>query len=116
MRLTFRAVPSKIELACSMQPLDDAPNRFCFQIRAANHPWRAGSHLLLLQQPSLHQSLDGTVTDPTDPSGFAQADTLRIGSRSFLTGNGIGVPGCGHSVLIPPFSFACAISKSVQHG
>jgi hypothetical protein len=27
MRLAFRAVPVKFELACPMKPLDDAPNR-----------------------------------------------------------------------------------------
>ena len=71
MRLAFRAVPLKFELAGPMKPLDDAPNRLCVEIRAANDPWRAGSHLLLFQQARFHQPFDGTVTDATHPSCFA---------------------------------------------
>src|SRR5712692_8241400 len=116
MRLAVRAVPLKFELACPMKPLDDAPNRLCVQIRATNRPWRAGSDLFLLQQAGLHEALNSMVTDTTHPSRFAQADSFRIGSRSFLTRNRRGVPGRGHSVLIPLFPLARAISEAVQYG
>ena len=114
LRLSVQTVPLKIELAGAMKPVDDASNRIGIQIRPPNHPRCAGCRLLPLQQARLHEPFDRTVTDLTDPGRFAQTDSLRIGLRSFLTGNRIIVPGGGHTGLIPPFPLSGAISLSVR--
>jgi len=116
MWLARRTVPFKIELACSTEARDDAPNWLGIQIRAANLPRSTGSGLLSLQQTRLHQTLDGAVTDTTHASRFAQADSCGIGERSPLTCNRMVMPGSGHTVLIPRFSFPRAVAESVQHG
>ena len=78
LRLIFHTSPSQNELACSAELLDDAPHRFCAQIRATNFPWSTRGRLFPLQKARFHESLDGTMTNTTQPSRFIQADSVRI--------------------------------------
>ena len=55
------------------------------------------------------------VTDAAYSRSFAQTHSLRIRQSSLLTGNGMIAPGCCHTNLIAPLSFARGVAASVQH-
>jgi len=101
-RLVIRAVPLQNELAGPTEPFDDAANRLGIQIGTTNLPRRARSSLFTLQQPRFYQSRYRMVTDATKPGGFAQADSLRVRYRTFLTWNRMVAPCCGDPDLVPP--------------
>ena len=83
------------------------------QIRAPNFPGRAGCRLFALQQVCLNQPFDRAVTDPTDPSSLAQADSLKVGLGALLPWNRMVTPSRGYTLLIPPFPLARGMSESV---
>jgi len=101
-RLTFRAVPLENQLAGPKESLDDTANWLSIQIGTANFPRSTRSGLLALEQPRFYQSLNRMVTHAREPSGFAQADSLRVGRRAFLTWNRMIAPRCGDTDLVPP--------------
>ena len=76
--LTFHTTPSQNELAGLAKLLDDAPYRFCAQVRATDFPGSSWDGLFPLQQPRLDEPLDRTVTNAAQPCGFIQADSFRI--------------------------------------
>src|ERR1700687_2772699 len=82
LRLIFHTYPSQNKLACPAELLDDAPHRFCVQIRAANFPWSTGGRLFPRQKARFHESLDGTMANAGQPSRFIQADSVRVSERA----------------------------------
>ena len=72
--LIVRTAPLQVELACPMQPLDDAPNWLGLQICAVDRPWRPRSQLLVLQHAGFHEAFDGAVADPP----HIRAASLRV--------------------------------------
>src|SRR5437899_8596985 len=111
-----RRATLKSKLTGQTEPLDDTSNRLVNKLSTANLTRSARSRLFALQQARLHKTFDRAVTHTAYSSSFAQADSLRIGQRSLLTGNRIIVPGCAHAILIPPLSLSSTVSESVQHG
>ena len=101
--LTFCAVPLENQLAGPKEARDDTANWLSLQIGTTNFPRSTWSGLFALQQPRFYQSLNRMVTHATEPSSFAQADSLRIGRRSFLTWNRMIAARCGDTDLVPPF-------------
>ncbi len=115
LRLIFRTSPSQYELACPAELLDDAPYRFCVQVRATNFPWSTWGRLFPLQESRFHESLDGTMTNATQPSRFIQAHSVSISERASLADNRMVFARRCHAVLIPAVSFAGDITQAVQH-
>jgi hypothetical protein len=58
--------------------LYSAPNRLCVQVRGTDLPRSAWGGLFPLPEARLDRSFDETVTYAAQPSGFVQADSLRI--------------------------------------
>src|ERR1700688_3891670 len=115
LRLIFHTSPSQNELACPAELLDDAPYRFCVQIRAANSPWSTWGRLFPLQKSCFHEPLDGAMTNTTKPSRFIQADSVWISECASLAGNRMVFARRCHAVLIPAVSFASGIAQAVEH-
>ena len=115
LRLIFHTSPSQYELACPAELLDDAPYRFCVQIRATNFPWSTWGRLFPLQKSRSHEPLDGTMTNTTQPSRFIQTDSVRVGQYASLAGNRMVLARRCHAVLIPAVSFACGIAQAVEY-
>src|ERR1700693_2910257 len=115
LRLIFHTSPAQNELACPAELLDDASHRFCFKIRAANFRWSSWGRLFPLQKARFHESLDGTMTNTTNPSRFIQADSFRISECASLAGNRMVFARRCHAVLIPAISFAGGVTHAIQY-